>query len=174
MKHIKLGDLDVARIGLGAMGMSAAYTGASSDDAESIRTIHRALDLGVTFIDTAAYPPLGHGSLKGAIRSINDLADDDWRKTSPRFTGENFQRNLRVADEVEAVANEVGATSAQEAIAWLLAQGDDIAPIPGTKRVARVEENTAADEIALTAEQVDSSTTCLEPPAITITRRRCG
>ncbi len=301
MKHIKLRDLDVSRIGLGAMGMSAAYTGAGSDDAESIRTIHRALDLGVTLIDTAeiygpytneelvgraikdrrddvvlatkfgwishtggtgqldsspanvrlavegslqrlgvehidlcyqhrvdpdtpieetvgalaemvaqgkvrhiglseagpetirrahavhpvtalqseyslwtrdpepkvlpllrelgmgfvAYSPLGHGFLTGAVRSINDLADDDWRKTNPRFTGENFQRNLRIADEVEAVANEVGSTPAQVAIAWLLAQGDDIAPIPGTKRVARVEENTAADDIELSSEQVD-------------------
>jgi aryl-alcohol dehydrogenase-like predicted oxidoreductase len=294
MKHIKLRDLDVSRIGLGAMGMSFGYTGAGSDDAESIRTIHRALELGVTFIDTAEvygpytneelvgqalkgrrdevvvatkfgfishtgrdgldsspasiraavegslqrlgtdyidlyyqhrvdpntpiddtvgalgelvaegkirhiglseagvntirranavhpitalqseyslwtrdpeegvlavtrelgvgfvpYSPLGHGFLTGQIRSMDDLADDDWRKTSPRFMGENFQRNLRIADEVETIAKEVGATPAQVAIAWLLAQGDDIAPIPGTKRVSRVEENVAADEIEL-------------------------
>jgi aryl-alcohol dehydrogenase-like predicted oxidoreductase len=303
MKHVSLGGLDVSRIGLGAMTMSGVYTtGASTDDAESIRTIHRALDLGVTHIDTAEiygpfhseelvgraikdrrdqvvvatkfglvshsgggprvidsspaniraavegslkrlgtdhidlyyqhrvdpntpieetvgalaelvaegtvrhiglseagpdtirrahavhpvaalqteyslwtrdpeaellpllrelrigfvpYSPLGHGFLTGQIRSVADFADDDWRKTNPRFTGENFQRNLRIVDEVEAVAAEAGATPAQIALAWLLAQGDDIAPIPGTKRVARVEENTAADRIELSAEQVE-------------------
>jgi aryl-alcohol dehydrogenase-like predicted oxidoreductase len=302
VKHIKLRDLDVSRIGLGAMGMSFGYTGAGSDDAESIRTIHRALELGVTLVDTAEiygpftneelvgraikgrrdqvvlatkfgfvshagggpgrldsspanirtavegslrrldtdhidlyyqhrvdpntpiedtvgalaelvtegkvrhiglseagvttirrahavhpitalqseyslwtrdpedgvlavlrelgigfvpYSPLGHGFLTGKIRSIDELADDDWRKTNPRFTGENFQRNLRIADEVEAIAAQAGATPAQVAIAWLLAKGDDIAPIPGTKRVARVEENTAADGLELTAEQID-------------------
>jgi len=309
MKHIKLRDLDVSRIGLGAMGMSFGYTGAGSDDAESIRTIHRALELGVTFIDTAEvygpftneelvgqalkgrrdevvvatkfgmishtgrdgldsspasirvavegslrrlgtdyidlyyqhrvdpntpiedtvgamaelvaegkvrhlglseagvatirradavhpitalqseyslwtrdpedgvlavlrelgvgfvpYSPLGHGFLTGHIRSVDDLADDDWRKTAPRFMGENFQRNLAIADEVQAIAHEVGATPAQVAIAWLLTRGDDIAPIPGTKRVARVEENIAADAIELTAEQL-AKLDDLTPPA---------
>ena len=299
MKHVKLGTLDVGRIGLGAMGMSAAYTGAGSDDAESIRTIHRAIDLGVTLIDTAEvygpytneelvgravkgrreqvvlatkfgfmshtgrpqvdsspaniriaiegslqrlgtdyidlyyqhrvdpatpiedvigtlaelvregkirhiglseawvdtirrahavhpitalqseyslwtrdpepevlpvlrelgigfvpYSPLGHGFLTGTIRSVDDLADDDWRKTNPRFTGDNFQRNLRIADEVRAIAGDVGATPAQVALAWLLVKGDDIAPIPGTKRVARVEENVAADAVQLTPDQI--------------------
>jgi aryl-alcohol dehydrogenase-like predicted oxidoreductase len=310
MKHINLRDLDVSRIGLGAMGMSFGYTGAGSDDAESIRTIHRALDLGVTFIDTAEvygpfvneelvgqalkgrrdqvvvatkfgfvshtgrsqgtldsspanvraavegslrrlgtdyidlyyqhrvdpntpiedtvgavadlvaegkvrhiglseagvntirrahavhpitalqseyslwtrdpesavlpllrelnigfvpYSPLGHGFLTGQIRSMDDLDDSDWRKTSPRFMGENFQKNLAIADEVAEVATEVGATPAQVAIAWLLAQGDDIAPIPGTKRVSRVEENVAADRIELTADQIDKLNN-LTPP----------
>jgi aryl-alcohol dehydrogenase-like predicted oxidoreductase len=107
--------------------------------------------LGIGFVP---YSPLGHGFLTGKIRSTDDLADDDWRKTNPRFTGENFKRNLRIVDEVEAVAAEAGATPAQIALAWLLAQGDDIAPIPGTKRVARVEENTAADRIELSAEQI--------------------
>jgi aryl-alcohol dehydrogenase-like predicted oxidoreductase len=309
MKHIKLRDLDVSRIGLGAMGMSFGYTGAGSDDAESIRTIHRAMELGVTFIDTAEmygpyvneelvgqalkgrrdevvvatkfgfishagsdgldsspanirtavegslrrlgtdyidlyyqhrvdpntpieetvgamaelvahgkvrhlglseagadtirranavhpitalqseyslwtrdpeesvlsvtrelgigfvpYSPLGHGFLTGQLRSLDDLADDDWRKTSPRFMGENFQHNLRIADEVQEIAAEVGATPAQVAIAWLLAQGDDIAPIPGTKRVSRVEENVAADAIELHAEQLHKLNN-LTPPA---------
>ena len=82
--------------------------------------------------------------------------DADFRKTNPRFTGENFQRNLRIADEVQTVATEVGATPAQVALAWLLAQGDDIAPIPGTKRVSRVEENTAADAVELSAAQLDT------------------
>jgi aryl-alcohol dehydrogenase-like predicted oxidoreductase len=108
-------------------------------------------ELGIGFVP---YSPLGHGFLTGKIRSPDDLADGDWRKTNPRFTGENFQRNLRIVAEVEAVASEAGATSAQVALAWLLAQGDDIAPIPGTKRVARVEENTAADRVELSAEQI--------------------
>src|SRR6266478_1611313 len=109
-------------------------------------------ELGIGFVP---YSPLGHGFLTGQIRSVDDFADDDWRKTNPRFTGENFQRNLRIVDEVEAVAAEVGATPAQIALAWLLTQGDDIAPIPGTKRVARVEENTTADSIELSAEQIE-------------------
>ncbi|CAN5778182.1 aldo/keto reductase [soil metagenome] len=304
MRYIELGDLLVSRIGLGAMGMSHGYVGARSDDAESIRTIHRALDLGVNFIDTAEiygpfvneelvgralknrrdevvlatkfglfshagqgawnldsspanirtsiegslrrlgtdhidlyyqhrmdpdtpiedtvgalselvgegkvrriglsvadadtirrahavhpitalqseyslwtrdlepeilpllrelgiglvpFSPLGHGFLTGTIRSPKQFDDDaDFRKDNPRFTGENFQRNLRIADEVQAVASEVGATPAQVALAWLLVQGDDIAPIPGTKRVSRVEENTAADALELTATQIDA------------------
>ncbi|PWU47363.1 aldo/keto reductase [Micromonospora globispora] len=303
MRTAKLGDLEVARIGLGAMGMSHGYTGAGRDDAESIRTIHRALDLGVTLIDTAeiygpfvneelvgraikgrrdqvvlatkfglvahdgrgpwtrdsspdniriavegslrrlgtdhidlyyqhrvdpqtpiedtmgamaglveqgkvryvglseawidtirrahavhpvtalqseyslwtrdqeqvlpvlrelgiglvAYSPLGHGFLTGTLRTPEDverLDDDDFRKNNPRFTGENFQRNLRIADQVQTVADQVGATPAQVALAWLLTKGGDIVPIPGTKRVSRVEENTAADAVELTAEQI--------------------
>ena len=101
------------------------------------------------------YSPLGHGLLTGQIRTVDDFADDDWRKDNPRFTGENFQRNLRIVDEVQSVAPEAGATTAQIALAWLLTRGDDIAPIPGTKRVARVEENTAADGIELTADQIE-------------------
>jgi len=305
MKHITLGDLDVARIGLGAMGMSAAYTGAGTDDAESIRTIQRALDLGVTLVDTAeiygpyvneelvgraikdrrdevvlatkfgmvshagagpghldsspanirtavegslkrlgtdridlyyqhrvdpatpiedtvgalaelvsegkirhiglseagvdnirrahavhpvtalqseyslwtrdpepdvlpllrelgigfvAYSPLGRGFLTGQIKSTADFDDSDNRKTNPRFEGENFEQNLRAVAEVEAIASDVGATPAQVALAWLLAQGDHIAPIPGTKRVSRLEENVAADEVELTAEQLQKLT----------------
>ncbi len=284
MKHISIGALDVSRIGLGVMSMSGYYNIGSGSDTESIRTIHRALDLGVTHLDTAEiygpylneklvgraikgrrdqvvlatkfgivshagggpgvldsspanirtalegslkrlgtdhidlyyqhrvdpnipiedtigalaklvaegkvrhiglseagpntirrahavhtvtalqtecslwtrdpeaellpllrelgigfvpYSPLGHGFLTGEIRSPEQLSDDDWRKTNPRFTGENFQRNLRIVDEVQAVASEVGATPAQIALAWLLAQGDDIAPIPGTKERLR-------------------------------------
>jgi len=303
MKHVSLGGLDVSRIGLGAMTMAGYYTsGGGLDDAESIRAIHRALDLGVSHIDTAEvygpfhseelvghaikdrrdqvvvatkfglvshsgggpgvtdsspanirtavegsltrlgtdhidlyyqhrvdpntpieetvgaltalvtegkvryiglseagpntirrahavhpvaalqteyslwtrdpeaellpllrqlgigfvpYSPLGHGFLTGQLRTVDDIPDDDWRKTNPRFAGENFQRNLLIVDQVEAVAAEAGATPAQIALAWLLAQGGDIAPIPGTRRVARVEENTAADSIELSADQLE-------------------
>jgi aryl-alcohol dehydrogenase-like predicted oxidoreductase len=108
--------------------------------------------LGIGFVP---YSPLGHGFLTGQIRTVDDIPDDDWRKTNPRFTGENFQRNLRIVEEVTAVAAEAAATPPQIALAWLLAQGDDIAPIPGTRRVARVEENTTADGIALSAEQLE-------------------
>ncbi|MET7527558.1 aldo/keto reductase [Streptomyces sp900116325] len=106
-------------------------------------------------IGLVPYSPLGHGLLTGQIRTVDDLSDDDWRKTNPRFTGENFQRNLRIVDEVQAIGAEVGATPAQTALAWLLTRGDDIAPIPGTRRIARVEENTAADAIELSATQLD-------------------
>jgi aryl-alcohol dehydrogenase-like predicted oxidoreductase len=81
-------------------------------------------------IGLVPYAPLGHGFLTGKVRSTDELADTDWRKTNPRFTGENFQRNLRLADQVQAIAAEVGATPARVALAWLLAKGDDIAPIP--------------------------------------------
>ncbi|KQP83528.1 aldo/keto reductase [Aeromicrobium sp. Leaf291] len=302
MKHLSLNGLDVSRIGLGAMTMAGTYTSEGGlDDAESIRTIRRALDLGVTHVDTAEiygpylseeivgravkgrrddvriatkfglvshagdgpgvidsspanvrnavegslrrlgtdhidlyyqhrvdpgtpieetagavaelvaegkvlhfglseaspdtirrahavhpvsalqteyslwtrdveaeilpllrelgigfvpYSPLGHGLLTGQITSVDDFADDDWRKTNPRFVGENFRRNLRLVEEVKAIGAEVGATPAQTALAWILTRGDDIAPMPGTRRVARVEENTAADRVQLAADQI--------------------
>jgi aryl-alcohol dehydrogenase-like predicted oxidoreductase len=108
-------------------------------------------ELGIGFVP---YSPLGHGFLTGTIRSPEELSDDDWRKTNPRFTEGNFEQNLRIVDEVAAVASELDVTSAQVALAWLLAQGEDIAPIPGTKRASRVEENTAADAIELSADQL--------------------
>ena len=118
-------------------------------------------ELGIGFVP---YSPLGHGLLTGQIRIVDDFADDDWRKTNPRFTGENFRRNLAIVDEVTAIGAEIGATPAQTALAWLLTRGDDIAPIPGTRRVARVEENTAADTVELTADQL-KRLDALEPAA---------
>jgi aryl-alcohol dehydrogenase-like predicted oxidoreductase len=109
-------------------------------------------ELGIGFVP---YSPLGRGFLTGQIRSTDQFADDDVRKTHPRFTAGNFEQNLRIVDEVEAVAKDTGATAAQVALAWLLAQGDDIAPIPGTKRVSRVEENLGADTVKLTPAQVE-------------------
>ena len=311
MNHASLGTLEVGRIGLGTMGMSTAYTGAGEDDAESIRTIHRALELGVTLIDTAeiygpyrneelvgraiadrrdrvvlatkfglvshagggpgtldsspvnirtalegslqrlgvdhidlyyqhrvdpkvpiedtvgtlaelvaegkvrhiglseagpetirrahavhpitalqteyslwtrdpeprtlpvlrelgiglvAYSPLGRGMLTGTVRSTDDLADSDFRKTNPRFTEENFQHNLASAEEVRSIAEEVGCSPGQVSLAWLLAQGADIVPIPGTKRVSRVEENIGADDIELDPDQLDRLG-AITPPA---------
>lgn len=108
--------------------------------------------------------PLGHGLLTGQLRSAADIPDGDWRKTNPRFVGENFDRNLALVDEVRAVGAEIGATPAQTALAWILTRGDDIAPIPGTRRVARVEENTAADAVELSPEQLDRLN-ALEPAA---------
>ncbi len=118
-------------------------------------------ELGIGFVP---YSPLGHGLLTGQIRTVADFAEDDWRKTNPRFTGENFQRNLQIVDEVRAIGAEIDATPAQTALAWILTRGSDIAPIPGTRRVARVEENTAADSIHLTAAQIDRLNT-LTPAA---------
>ncbi|WP_285313966.1 aldo/keto reductase [Pseudarthrobacter sp. fls2-241-R2A-168] len=109
-------------------------------------------ELGIGFVP---YSPLGHGLLTGQIRTVEDFADDDWRKTNPRFTGDNFARNLRIVDEVQSIGAEIGATPAQTALAWLLTRGGDIAPIPGTRRVSRVEENTAADGVELTADQLE-------------------
>ncbi len=305
MQHVQLGELEVSRIGLGCMGMSAFYGGAGSDDAESIRTIERSIELGVTFIDTAelygpftneelvgraiagrrdevvlatkfgfmsggvrkidsspatvrsalegslrrlgtdyvdlyyqhrvdpntpiedtvgalaelvaegkvrhvglseasaatirrahavhpitalqneyslwtrdpeaeilpllrelgigfvAYSPLGRGFLTGQITSVDQLAEGDFRRSNPRF--ENLDENLRIVDEVQSVADEVGATAAQVAIAWVLAQGDDVVPIPGTKRVARIEENAGAAAVKLSTDQLERLT-AIRPP----------
>ncbi len=311
MRHVKLGDLEVSRIGLGAMGMSTAYIDRSVDEDQAIATIHRALELGVTFIDTAEvygpyaneelvghalrnrrdqvvlatkfgmishvgngpghldssppniriavegslqrldtdyidlyyqhrvdpatpvvetvgalaelvaqgkvrhiglseaaaetirrahavhrvtavqseyslwtrdpetkvlpvlrelgigfvpYSPLGRGMLTGAIRSVDQLDAADFRRSNPRFTADNFDANLESVKEVEAVAHDAGATPAQVALAWLLAQGDDIVPIPGTKRISRLEENVGADAVQLTFAQL-SRLDRLRPPA---------
>ena len=303
MKKITLGTskLEVSRLGLGCMGMSAFYTGAGTDEAGSIETIHRAIDLGVTFFDTAeiygpytneellakafagkrdrvviatkfgtilhrttnergldgsaenvrlsvegslrrlntdyidlyyqhrmdpgtpieetvgalselisegkirhyglseaapetirranavhpvtalqteyslwsrdvekeilptvrelgigfvAYSPLGRGFLTGTIRSLEQLDESDFRRYNPRFEGDNLEANIRIVEQVDSVAREIGAAPGQVALAWLLAQGDDIAPIPGTRRVANLEQNVAADAIVLTDAQL--------------------
>jgi aryl-alcohol dehydrogenase-like predicted oxidoreductase len=103
--------------------------------------------LGVAFV---AYSPLGRGFLTGRFRSIDDLAPDDWRRTNPRFQGDNFPQNLDLVARVEALATTKGCTPAQLALAWLLARGTDIVPIPGSTRPERVEENAAAAVITLT------------------------
>ncbi|WP_406024494.1 aldo/keto reductase [Nocardioides sp. NBC_00850] len=105
-------------------------------------------------IGLVPYSPLGHGFLTGNIRSLDGLDADDWRRTNPRFTGGNLERNLRIVEEVRSVATEAGATPAQVALAWLLAQGGDINPIPGTRHLGRLEENIAADGIRLTPDQI--------------------
>jgi aryl-alcohol dehydrogenase-like predicted oxidoreductase len=117
-------------------------------------------ELGIGYV---AYSPLGRGFLTGQIRSMSQLGADDFRANNPRFAKGNFEQNLRIVDAVEAVAKEVGATPAQVALAWLLAQGEDIVPIPGTKRVSRLEENTAAVEVTLSADQLARLGT-VQPP----------
>lgn len=104
----------------------------------------RALDIGFV-----AYSPLGRGFLTGQIKTIDDLADDDFRKHHPRFQGENFQKNLDLVSRVEEIATEHSCTPAQLALAWVLAQGDDIVPIPGTRHPKRLEENVAALDVVL-------------------------
>jgi aryl-alcohol dehydrogenase-like predicted oxidoreductase len=108
-------------------------------------------DLGIGFV---AYSPLGRGFLSGAITKPDDLAEDDFRRRNPRFQGENFQRNLELVERVREIASEKGAEPGQLALAWLLHRGDDIVPIPGTKRVRYLEENAAAAEIELTDEDL--------------------
>ncbi|MEW2296412.1 aldo/keto reductase [Streptomyces sp. NPDC006743] len=127
--------------------------------AEPLLPVLRELGIGLV-----AYSPLGRGFLTGAIRSTAELAADDFRLSTPRFADGNFERNLAIVDEVEAVAADAGATPAQVALAWLLAQGDDVVPIPGTKRVARVKENAAADAVVLTADQL-ARLDALTPPS---------
>jgi aryl-alcohol dehydrogenase-like predicted oxidoreductase len=109
-------------------------------------------ELGIGFV---AYSPLGRGFLSGAITSLDDLDEKDFRRRNPRFQGENFQRNLDLVDQVREIATERGVTPGQLALAWVLAQGDDVVPIPGTKRVSYLEENLAAAEIELTADDLD-------------------
>jgi aryl-alcohol dehydrogenase-like predicted oxidoreductase len=108
-------------------------------------------EFGIGFV---AYSPLGRGFLTGAIQKPEDLAPDDFRRHNPRFQGENFARNLQVVERVRAIAREKGATPGQIALAWLLAQGPDIVPIPGTKRVKYLEENAQAAAITLTADDL--------------------
>ncbi|MDI1442746.1 aldo/keto reductase [Polyangium sp. 6x1] len=108
-------------------------------------------ELGIGFL---AYSPLGRGFLTGQIKRFEDLAPDDFRRSSPRFQGENFQKNLDLVAKVEAIAAEKGVKASQLALAWVLAQGDFIVPIPGTKRRSYLEENVAADAITLSADDL--------------------
>jgi aryl-alcohol dehydrogenase-like predicted oxidoreductase len=108
-------------------------------------------ELGIGFV---AYSPLGRGFLTGQIKTFEDLAADDYRRFSPRFQGENFQKNLDLVNEVESIAREKKCEPSQLALAWVLAQGDDIVPIPGTKRRKYLEENVASVDLQLTADDL--------------------
>ena len=108
-------------------------------------------ELGIGFVP---YSPLGRGFLSGEIRSVDDLAPDDFRRANPRFMGENFQKNLDLVSAVTGIAADKGVTAAQLALAWVLAQGDHLVPIPGTRRIRTLEENAAATDIVLTPEDL--------------------
>ena len=118
----------------------------SRDIEQEIVPLVRELGIGIV-----AYSPLGRGFLTGQIRTPDDFGDDDFRKYLPRFQGENFARNLQLVDEVTAMATEKGVTAGQLALAWVHAQGDDVFPIPGTKRRAYLDENAAAADVRLDA-----------------------
>jgi len=108
-------------------------------------------ELGIGFV---AYSPLGRGFLSGRFRSPDDFDPDDFRRHNPRFQGENFTRNLHLVERVQEIAAEKGVTAAQLALAWVLGRGDDIVPIPGTKRVPYLEENVGALDVELSADDI--------------------
>ncbi len=129
--------------------LQTEYSLWSREPEDAILPTLRELEIGFV-----AYSPLGRGFLTGAIASPDDFAADDYRRNAPRFQGDNFTKNLELVSQVKAIAAEKGITAGQLALAWLLAQGDDIVPIPGTKRRTYLEENIGAATVILTAEDI--------------------
>ncbi len=129
-------------------------------DPEGNGVLETCRDLGIGLVP---FSPLGRGFLTGAIRSPDDFAADDFRRENPRFQGENFARNLRLVEAVKRLAQSRGCTSGQLALAWVLAQGEDIVPIPGTKRRKYLEENLGALDVALDAEELAAIDTVFPP-----------
>jgi aryl-alcohol dehydrogenase-like predicted oxidoreductase len=132
-----------------------------SRDAES-EVLPTVRELGIGYV---AYSPLGRGFLTGQIKSPDDFAEDDFRKNHPRFQGANFEKNIQLVREVEQMAKAKGCTTAQLALAWVLAQGDDIVPIPGTKHVRYLDENIGALEVTLSDEELRRLDEILPPGA---------
>src|SRR4051812_47966105 len=128
-------------------------------EAEALPTVR---DLGIGFV---AYSPLGRGFLTGQIKSPDDFAEDDFRRTNPRFQGGNFDKNIQLVREVEKMAREKGCTTAQLALAWVLAQGEDIVPIPGTRHVRYLDENIGAFDVQLSDEDLKRLDAILPPGA---------
>lgn len=129
--------------------LQTEYSLWTRDPEDQILTTVR--ELGIGFV---AYSPLGRGFLTGQIKSIDDLDEDDWRRQNPRFMGDNFQKNLKLVDKVREIAEEKGVKPGQIALAWVLAQGKDLVPIPGTKHVKYLQENIAAVDIKLMDEDL--------------------
>lgn len=129
--------------------LQTEYSLWSRDPEDEILSVVR--ELGIGFVP---YSPLGRGFLSGEIKSIDDLAPDDFRRTNPRFMGDNFDKNLDLVSAVSDIAADKGFTAAQLALAWVLAQGEDLVPIPGTRRIPTLEQNVAAAEIVLTPEDL--------------------
>jgi len=129
--------------------LQTEYSLWSRDPEEELIAVCR--ELGITFVP---YSPLGRGFLTGKYKSPEDFEPDDWRRKNPRFQGENFQRNLDLVHRIEEISQEKGCRPAQLALAWVLAQGDDMIPIPGSSRRTHLEENLAAMEISLSAEDL--------------------
>jgi aryl-alcohol dehydrogenase-like predicted oxidoreductase len=122
-------------------------------DVEDNDVLAACRDLGIGFV---AYSPLGRGFLSGEIKRFEDLAEDDYRRFSPRFQGENFDKNIKLVEKVEEIAREKGITASQLALAWVLAQGNDVVPIPGTKRRKYLEQNAASADVILSQEDLAS------------------
>ena len=133
-----------------------------SRDLESNGQLEAARELGIAIV---AYSPIGRGFLTGALKTRDDFAEDDFRRHSPRFSAENFDKNLELVAMVESLAGRKGCTAAQVALAWLLAQGDDVVPIPGTKRVKYLEQNVAALTVHLSAEEFAEVNSIFPPGA---------
>ena len=133
-----------------------------SRDPETEGVLQAVRELGIGFV---AYSPLGRGFLTGSIRSVDDFAPDDFRRYSPRFQGDNFAKNLAMVDAVHEMAQAKGVKPGQIALAWVLAQGDDVVPIPGTKRRSYLEENVAADSIELTPQELQAIDEVFPPGA---------
>jgi aryl-alcohol dehydrogenase-like predicted oxidoreductase len=126
------------------------YSLFSREPEDGLLTVLR--ELGISLV---AYSPLGRGFLGGRFRSVDDLAADDWRRNNPRFQGEQFEKNMAIADRLREMATEKQCTPAQLALAWLLNRHSDVIPIPGTSSIARLEENAAAADIQLSTSELD-------------------
>jgi aryl-alcohol dehydrogenase-like predicted oxidoreductase len=154
IRHLGLSEASIATIRRAhavhpITALQTEYSLWSRDPEDGLLDVCR--ELGIGFV---AYSPLGRGFLTGRYKAMDDLSPDDWRRNNPRFQGENFQKNLEIVERVKRVAARKGCTPAQLALAWLLAQGNDIVPIPGSKRRERLEENAAAADIHLTPDDL--------------------